>query len=238
MTPKRQLTLDFDHRTALGFDDFLVTTANNQAVDWLDQYDDWPGGVLLMTGPAGCGKSHLSAVFCQATGAEYISGTELDQCKGVGFVSRFFVFEDCDQGLTPVREEALLHLFNSVRERNARLLLTAKSPPSRWNIGLKDLSSRLNTVTQVPIHEPDDALMTALLVKLFSDRQLKIDTPVIDYIIKRIERSFQAVRTLVDRLDRRAMETHRNISVQFVGQIMRELDPTTQENGYGAGTNG
>jgi len=237
MQAKTQLTLDFEHRAALGYEDFLVTDVNIQAVHCLDTWQQWIGGMLLIIGPLGCGKSHLSAVFCQATGAKFISDKELDDSKGIECASAFSIFENCDQGLTVNREEALLHLFNSVKEQNARLLLTAKTPPSRWNIKLKDLSSRMNTVTQIAIKEPDDALMTALLVKLFADRQLKIDAPIIDYIIKRIERSFDAARTLVEFIDMKAMQTHRSLSVQFVGQMMRELNSSKSEDDHGSWNN-
>jgi len=238
MQAKTQLTLEFEHRAALGYEDFLVTDANNKAVYCLDTWQQWPGGMLLIIGPLGCGKSHLSAVFSQATGAKLISDQELDDSKGIDCASDFSVFENCDQGLTVNREEALLHLFNSVKEQNSRLLLTAKTPPSRWNIELKDLSSRMNTVTQIVIKEPDDALMTALLVKLFADRQLKIDAPIINYIIKRIERSFDAARTLVEYIDLKAMQSHRSLSVQFVGKMMRELHSSQSEDDHGFGING
>ena len=117
-------------------------------------------------------------------------------------------------------EEPLLHLYNHVKESGRHILLTAKQPPARWGIVLGDLVSRLNTAVQAGIGAPDDALITAVLVKQFTDRQLKVDVEVITYMLTRMERSFDAARRMVGAIADLALEERRNITVPLVRRVL------------------
>jgi chromosomal replication initiation ATPase DnaA len=125
-------------------------------------------------------------------------------------------------------EVALLHLYNTVRESGATMMMTGRVPPSRWQLKLADLSSRLKTATVAEIRPPDDALLAAVLVKQFADRQLKVDGDVIAFVQHRIERSFVALRQLVDAVDKLAMAEKRRITVPLVRQVLHDLNKTDE----------
>lgn len=221
MTP-RQLTFDFPHREALDAEDFLVAPPNADAVAWIDKWPDWPGPLLVICGPAGCGKTHLSRVFMSATDAISITADALRDTDPMDVMGGHgaCVIEDADAWVGRQDEEALFHLFNAVRSAGRHMLMTAKTPPARWPLSLADLRSRLNTGVCAEIKAPDDALIGAVLIKMFADRQLKVDADVVRYLLVRMDRSFAAARTLVDALDAAALAEKRAITTPLVRRVL------------------
>ncbi|MEQ8194388.1 MAG: DnaA/Hda family protein [Rhodospirillales bacterium] len=227
MSDPVQLTLTFEHRPALSGEDFLVAPCNREAVQWLDRWRDWPGPVLVLYGPAGCGKTHLTHVFLAQAGGRDITAEVSNGASPDDLLSGAdaFVIEGADGLATSGHAETLLHVYNVARERGAKILLTALEPPSRWKVALADLRSRLNAASAVGIGAPDDALIGALLVKLFADRQLKVDEDVIPYLLARMERSFEAARRLVEAIDKAALAKRRNITTPLVRQVLEAEAP-------------
>jgi chromosomal replication initiation ATPase DnaA len=117
-------------------------------------------------------------------------------------------------------EEALLHLYNLLAEQHGSLLLAAREPPARWPMRLADLRSRLLASPAVALEAPDDALLAALLVKLFADRQLRIGEDVIDYLLPRLERSFAAAQAIVAALDAAALADQRAVTVKLAREVL------------------
>ncbi|HEX7008279.1 MAG TPA: DnaA/Hda family protein [Alphaproteobacteria bacterium] len=220
-----QLALDLGHRPALGRDDFLVAGCNRDAVAWLDRWPDWPAGGLAIVGPAGCGKSHLAGVWRAASGAPALALSDLDDADPIAALggAAACVIDDADGGVagTP-REQALLHLYNHLRELGGQLLLTGRTPPARWPIGLADLRSRLAALPAVAVGMPDEPLIAAVLVKLFADRQLRVGQDVIMFLVPRIERSFEAARQVVARIDRAALASARPVTTRLVRDVLAE----------------
>lgn len=231
MTEAGQLTLDFEHRPALGGEDFLVAPPNAEAVGWLDAWPDWPGTALVLFGPAGSGKTHLAQVFQGMSRARLISSSDLRESQPPSYLgdAPAAILENADVVSTDrdgALEEAVLHLYNVLQESDRHLLMTAKQPPARWGIGLKDLSSRMNAASQAGIGAPDDALIAAVLVKQFQDRQLKIDEDVISFMLARMERSFEAARYIVRAIDDLALKERRNITVPLVRKVLENQTNT------------
>ncbi|MBT5048973.1 MAG: DNA replication protein [Rhodospirillaceae bacterium] len=217
---RRQLVLDLPHRPALGRDDFLVAPCNAAAVEWIDNWPDWPGPVLALCGPGGSGKSHLAAVWQSRSEAHGIDPHAIPKVIESGELpAGHLVMEDMK---CPVDEEALLHLYNMVSERGRTLLLTSAIPPARWPVKLPDLASRLRTIPVAEIGAPDDALLEALLVKMFADRQLRVGPDVIAFLLPRMERSFAHVRALVERLDGAALSQQRTITIPLARNVLSE----------------
>ena len=224
-----QLVLDLGHRPALDREDFLVAPSNELAVAWIDRWPDWPGAALALYGPPGCGKTHLAQVWRGASGAAAIDPTALAGAAPPDLLgrSRDLVLDGLDAVLQggAVREEDLLHLYNMVLERGGHLLLTGRDAPARWPIGLPDLRSRLAAVQAVELGAPDDALIEAVLVKLFADRQLSVGGDVVRYMLTRMERSFAAANGLVAAIDRTALESRREITVPLARKVLNEMTP-------------
>ncbi len=202
-----QIPLDLPHKPSFALEDFVVSQSNETAFALLDAWPDWPTHALALIGPRASGKTHLASAWAARSGAVRVNATarleDLPKGKPV-------LVEDADS--TDRDDNTLFHLFNWTKEQGTSLLMTAKSPPSRWNVTLPDLRSRLATVTVAEMEEPDDHLLMVLLVKLFSDRQLQVDLSVISYVLPRIERSYDAAKALVEKLDRSALAEKRKIT--------------------------
>ena len=119
---------------------------------------------------------------------------------------------------------------NCVGERRTTLLLTASQPPELWPVRLPDLLSRLRRATRVEIGSPDDDLMRAVLVKLLFDRQLLVDASVVEFIARRIDRSLDAARALVSRLDAESLSSGRPITRGLAADILRRVDAEPAED--------
>ena len=128
------------------------------------------------------------------------------------------VLEDADRA--PIAEERLFHLLNAARSAQTPLLITARQAPSLWPLTLPDLRSRITATSTATIAAPDDALLSALLVKLFADRQIAVDPKVIAYALPRIERSFAAAQALVAAVDRLSLAEKRAVSVRVLGRVL------------------
>ena len=218
-----QLVLDLGHRSALGVEDFLVAPCNQDAVAWLDCWPNWQGPALELHGPAACGKTHLTHIWMnrcagQLLRADELSGQVPDQILAHGIN---VIVDDVGRGID---ERALLHLYNMIAEAGGHLLLAGRKPPARWTLGLADLRSRLNAAPAVAIGWPDEALIGAVLVKLFADRQVPVDGDVLAFVLARMERSFAAARTLVTALDSSALAAHRRITIPLAREVIERLD--------------
>ena len=219
--PREQLPLDLPHQPSLGAADFLVAPCNAEAVDWLNRWPAWPAPALALVGPPGCGKTHLARVFAARVGAALVAASRLSTADPPALLANHpaVVVEDGDQG---VDERALLHLYNSAGEARCRLLLTGRAPPARWPLTLPDLRSRLATATVAAIGAPDDALMAALLVKLFADRQLRVGQAALAFLASRMERTFAAAEALVATVDAGALRAGRDITIPFLRDLLKE----------------
>lgn len=224
MSGSLQLPLDFEHRPSLTGEDFLVAESNRDAVIWLDRWPDWPTPALVIHGPAGCGKTHLAHVFLARSGGRKLSILDMSADEPRDLIEDIpaCVIEDAERFVKAGLESALLHLYNALKEAGGQLLLTSRRPPSRWPVQLADLRSRLNAATAVRIGAPDDTLMQAVVVKLFADRQLKVDQDVVTFMLARMERSFEAARELVARIDEAALKERRNITVRLVRGVLKD----------------
>ncbi|HUZ74412.1 MAG TPA: DnaA/Hda family protein [Stellaceae bacterium] len=215
-----QLPLDLGHRPALGGADFLVAPSNAAAVAWLDRWPDWPGPALVLVGPAGSGKTHLAHVFAARAGAIRLGAADVtvsDLCDRLG-AAHAAVLDRAEAA----EEEAFLHLYNMLAERGGHLLAIARQAPARWDIGLADLRSRLRAAPVASIAPPDDALLSAVLVKLFADRQVQVGEDVVAYLLARLERSFAAAQRAVAALDRAALAAQRRVTVPLVRAVLDE----------------
>lgn len=222
-TSPRQLALALDHSESFAREDFLTGPSNAAAFDLIERWPDWPDRVLLLVGPEGAGKSHLAAIWAQAAGARLVSGRALDNVSLPGMLATgALVVEDLSAGRYD--ERALFHLLNLVREEEAWLLITAGLPPAAAPIALNDLSSRVRSLPVVNLAAPDDALLRAVIVKLFADRQLTVEESLVAYLVTRIERTFAAARAAVERLDREALRLKRPVTRSLAGELFREAD--------------
>jgi len=218
-----QLPLDLPHRPALSGEDFFVAPANQEAIGRVDGWPDWPAPGVVIHGEPGCGKSHLAQVFAARTGAPVIPANRLaGDVDAMTADAPVAIIDDADLAIEDddAAQEALFHLYNVQQQRGRKLLLTAKTPSSRWRVALADLRSRLSTLEQIAIRLPDDALLGVMLVKLFADRQLTVEPDVVGYLVSRMGRSAAAAVSLVEALDHEALARKRRITVPLARDVL------------------
>lgn len=216
----RQLVLALDHAVSFAREDFLAGPSNAAALTLIDFWPDWPARVMALVGPQGSGKSHLAAIWAEATGARVLAAKLLSETDlPAAFATGALVVEDLESA--GLDERALFHLLNLAREQDAYVLLTARAAPAGFAVSIRDLASRLRAVPTVALAPPDDVLLRLLIVKLAADRQLAVDEALVNYLVNRIERSFAAAHAAVVRLDEEAMRQHRPVTRALAAELFR-----------------
>jgi chromosomal replication initiation ATPase DnaA len=215
----KQLTLELPLEPRFGREDFLVSPSNERAYGLIERWPDWPDTILLLEGPKGSGKSHLAAIWAAQSHGWTVDAFEVGTDRVPHLVSnRALVIEDLHSAGGD--EPALFHLLNLARERRAYVLITTAVAVGELPIRTPDLKSRLRLAPSVSLDPPDDALLRAVLVKLFIDRQLVVDTTVVDFLALRIERSLAAAAETVAALDREALSRGRRITRPMAAELV------------------
>jgi chromosomal replication initiation ATPase DnaA len=216
----RQLAFALPHAESLTRDNFLEGPANAAGLALIDSWPEWPNRIMLLVGPEGSGKSHLAAIWAEQAGARSTTAHALTAAAVPGALATgALVVEDLRS--SDFDDRALFHLMNLAREDGAFVLVTAREPPSAFEIELRDLRSRLRAIPAVSLLPPDDQLFRALIVKFCADRQLAVDESVVSYLATRIERSYAAARQAVELLDAEALRLGRPVSRALAAELLR-----------------
>ncbi|QEE08843.1 chromosomal replication initiator protein DnaA [Bartonella kosoyi] len=218
-----QLSLNFPYEPIFQFDDLVITDSNRMAFQLIDHWPNWSVPIAVLVGKEGSGKTHFSSIWQQKANAFRIQRNKIDQAVAMASLGRSFLIEDIDA--EKINETELFHLINSVKQANvdtrqATLLMTARTLPSTWKLKLNDLKSRLNSVMFVEINQPDDALLTTVAFKLFSDRQLIVHPDTVYYLISRCERSLFSLKHVIDSVDQLALQRKRKITRAVIAEVL------------------
>lgn len=216
----RQLRLKLERPLAQGRDDFVVSATNAAASAALERFPAGDDVRLALVGPTGSGKSHLAAVWAERVGAtaltpESAAGFDLSALEG-----RPVLLEDADRA----SDEVLFHLYNLAGVEGGALLVTSRARPVRWKTALPDLRSRLGALRVVEIAEPDDAVLRTLLERNFERLAVQPSDPVIDFLVKRIERSAGAARTVAEQVVDRAFEDRKPVNLPLVRTVVAHAE--------------
>ncbi|HML11468.1 MAG TPA: hypothetical protein VK432_11465 [Stellaceae bacterium] len=217
MTQGRQGALDLPVETRFGRADFVVSDSNRAAFELIERWPDWPVRALALYGPPGSGKTHLAHLWCQRSGGTLIAG-DAPALNEPAALPLAIAVDDAERAA----ERSLFHLYNLCLERGGSLLVTLPAAPAALTIGLADLGSRLRSLPVVAIAPPDDALLTAVLLKHFGDRGIGVAPQVVAYLVARMERSFAVAASLAARLDRRSLQSGRPITVKMAREMLTE----------------
>jgi chromosomal replication initiation ATPase DnaA len=217
-----QLAFDLPIVTAFGRDDFFVSAANSEAVAAIENWRLWPLNKLVLAGPAGAGKSHLSQIWAGMLDIDVFRAQDdwdIEDIDGAACV------EDLQEiaGNRAI-EEKLFHLHNLQAQKGMPFLMTGRGVPRDWNIALPDLASRIMGSHLVQLGAPDDTLLAAVLLKQLADRQVQIEPGVVDYILRRAERSFARMRVLVVLLDQKSLQLKKPVGQRMVRDVIALME--------------
>lgn len=217
-----QYPLELALPEAMGRGDFFVAPSNAAALAAVEDWARWPGGKLVLLGPPGSGKTHLARIWAAEAGAAVVPAAALapEALPALAAAGRVAVEDAEAVAGEPAREAALLHLHNLIAEGGGRLLLTARAPAAAWGLRLPDLASRMESAAHARLGEPDDRLLSAVLVKLFADRQIAVTPALIPYLCRRIERSLAAARAAVAALDAAALAQGRPVTLALARELL------------------
>lgn len=209
---------------------------NEAAAGLAARPEAWATHALCITGPARCGLSYLGRAWASRFGGQYMTAAEFCGLKlGAldGLAGAHVTLDDADQIVTR-REEPLLLFYNMVAAKGGRLLLLAHTGPASWRTGIADLRSRLNAMPVAEIAQPDEAHIRARLRAAAAQRFMKLSPETINYLVPRIDLSYEAIETLMDRLSGAVSMAGKPPGLALVRSVLEGLDEDGEENG-GAG---
>ncbi len=219
-----QLSFDFPFQDKYLPEDFIVSTCNQSAFEFISNYDinnKTLPKIFAIKAPKLAGKSYLANIWQRKNDAEFLNLKELTSTNLIRLIrtKKFYIIEDIDQ---IKNQELLLQIFNLAQEKSSFLLLTSSASLNRVGLKIKDLNSRLKTTFNLEITNPDDHLIKMLLIKNFAAKQLKVSNKVIDFLAKNLQRSFAAIFDIVKLLEFYSLEKKRNITIPLAREVLRQ----------------
>ena len=198
--------------------DYYVSKSNYFAKNIIDTWPKWEKKIVNLTGEKYSGKTHLSTIFKIKTGALYLTGDNINnqtirQIK----LSNNIIIENLNES---VNENLLYSIFNLIEQDNKYLLISSIEAVDTMKFSLPDLVSRLKNCIIAKIEQPDDDLIYAIILKSFSDRQIKLENKIIDYIIKRIARSYSKMHEFIYKIDELSLKKKKSINFKIIKEII------------------
>ena len=216
-----QLLLKFPSRKAYSKEDFYVSSSNNEAFKLIESWPKWIKKAVNIFGPAGSGKTHLTSILKNKTSLITIESDKLDDEIFFKFkLKEVLIIENLNENIS---ENLLFSLYNVSLQDNKYLLITSKKPINKLNFKLPDLRSRLNSTTIIGIDLPSDELISVILSKNFSDRQIEVEKKHIDYIIKRIDRSYEKISQFISTLDKYSLKKMSPFSLKLIKEVLKMI---------------
>ena len=210
-----QYNLTFDKKNSFNINNYITSNSNKEAFKIL--IEDNKLKSFFLYGPMKCGKSHLSNIWLKNNNALNLK-SKLLNLENISNINNNILIDDV---FNEINEEFLFHLINHVSSNNLKILLTSDIKPISFEFKINDLSSRIKTFYFTEIFKPDDFLIMNLIIKLFSDRQLNLKNhEIINYITKRIDRSFDSVYNLINKIDNYSLSQKREITIPLIKEII------------------
>ena len=216
-----QLILEFPSRQAYKKEDFYVSPSNREAYDFINSWPRWIKRIVNVFGPSGSGKSHLVSILKNKTSCLQINSNELNEKIFLRYKTKeALIIENLDEKIS---EDLLFTLWNIALQDNKYLMITSKKSIASYKFKLTDLISRVKSSLIIGINLPSDDLISAILAKNFSDKQIKIEKKHIDYIIKRIDRSYEKISQFILTLDKYSLKKGSPFSLKLIKEVLKVI---------------
>ncbi len=220
MKDLNQLIIKFNFEKNFKDLDFYVSKSNKTAFSLIDNWPKWEKKYINISGEKFSGKSHLIDIFLARNKGYKIYAKNLSN-EHLGAIKMYknIIIEDLDEN---VNEKLLYSLINLIDLENKYLIITSKLPLNKIRFKLEDLLSRLKNFILSNISNPDDELMFALILKNLSDRQISLDKKLINYIIKRIDRSYSKISEFIYKIDEMSLKKKKPIDFKIIKNVLGE----------------
>ena len=216
-----QLILKFPSHQAYKKEDFYVSPGNQEAYDFINSWPGWIKKIVNIFGPSGSGKSHLASILKNKTSYLQINSNELNEKIFTRYKTKeALIIENLDEKIS---EKLLFALWNVAMQDNKYLMITSKKPIASHKFKLKDLASRVKSSLIIGINLPSDDLISVIIAKSFSDKQIKVEKKHIDYIIKRIDRSYEKISQFILILDKYSLKKGKPFSLKLIKEVLKMM---------------
>jgi len=220
MKSLNQLLLDFDYEQNFRDDDFYVGKSNFYPFELINKWPKWEKNFLNISGEKFSGKTHLTNIFLKKFNGIRVESSLLND-ENLKAIKPYqnVVLENLD---LDINEKLIYTLFNIIDQDNKFLIITSSEPIAEINFKLEDLKSRTKNCLLAKIENPDDELMFALILKNLSDRQITLDKKLIDFIIKRVERSYGKIFEFIYKIDKISLKKKKSIDFKIINEALEE----------------
>ena len=218
MKDLNQLLLNFKQNQNFNYNDFYVSKSNYYAFQLIEKWPKWEKNILNIYGEKFSGKSHLSSIFLDKNKGVKVNEEEINE----EIFKKFKLYENIviDNYNNLCDEKLMYSIFNLIDQDNKFLIINSISPINEINFKLDDVKSRSKNCIFAKIGHPDDELMFAIILKSFSDRQIQVDKKIIDFIIKRIDRSYGKIADFIYKVDELSLKKKKAINLKIIKEIL------------------
>ena len=216
-----QLILKFPSSQLYKKEDFYVSPSNQEAYDFITSWPRWIKRIVNIYGPSGSGKSHLVSILKKKTQCLQINSNHINEKIFIKFKTKeTLIIENLSENIP---ERLFFSLWNTALQDNKYVLITSKKAINLYKFKLEDLKSRVNSSLNISIRLPSDDLISVILAKNFSDKQIKVEKKHIDYIIKRIDRSYEKISQFILTLDKYSLKKGKPFSLKLIKEVLKML---------------
>jgi chromosomal replication initiation ATPase DnaA len=215
-----QLILKFPFKANYFEEDFYVSSNNFDAYKLIESWPKWSSRFVNVFGPSGCGKTHLANIFKKKINSFFIKASDLNND-----LFSIIKLKECliiDEFQNNVEEKLLYSILNQSHLSNQYIIINSLKPIQSFEIRLNDLKSRFSSFVNIGISLPTDELIKVIISKNFSDKQVKIDIKLLDYILKNIDRSYKSIFDLIDKLDDFSLSTGKSININLIKKALNK----------------
>ena len=216
-----QLILKFPSHQAYKKEDFYVSPSNQEAYDFINSWPKWIKRTANIFGPSGSGKSHLASILKSKTSCLQVNSNELNENIFIKYKTiEALIIENLDEKIS---ENLLFALWNIALQDNKYLMITSRKSIVSYKFKLKDLASRISSSLIIGIKLPSDDLISVILAKNFSDKQIKVEKKHIEYIVKRIDRSYEKISQFILILDKYSLKKGSPFSLKLIKEVLKMI---------------
>ena len=215
-----QLTFKFPFKTTYYENDFYVSSNNYEAYKLIENWPKWPGRFVNIFGPRGCGKTHLANILKQKINSLFIDASHLNDNSLKNLkLKECLIIDNFDNN---IEEKLLYSTLNQCSQSDQYVVINSLFSIKKSKVNLSDLRSRLESFLDLGIKLPTDDLLRVILTKSFSDKQIKVNVKILEYILKNVDRSYEKVFEFIKNIDAESLSTGKSININLIKKILNK----------------